>query len=83
MSAKLVSNVTVVRLPKVSGNVQRVIANAAQKAKAERWRKVLIIGDGGEHGYSILNNSRISYYTLLGMLDYGASCIREELKDGK
>lgn len=66
----------VLRLPKTTSSVARVLQQANQKAKEHRWRKVFIIGEG-PHGYT-LSNSKMRYYELIGFIEYGKKLIIDE-----
>lgn len=76
--SELVKDSTV-RLPKVTTSVERTLQKANASAKAQRWRKIIIIGEG-PHGYHI-SNSKMRYYEMIGFIEYAKITIIEETRD--
>ena len=73
---KLVKTSKTIRLPKATTSVERTLRAANKAAKEQRWRKLVIIGEG-PHGYHV-SNSKMQYYALIGFMDYAKHFIIEE-----
>ena len=73
---RIVKNTEIIRLPKSTKSVQRALNSAQQKAKEQRWRKIVIIGEG-PYGFRI-HNSNMKYYELIGLLAYSQQALITE-----
>lgn len=65
--AKLVKNSKVVKIPRTSGSVNGTLKKALQKAKDQKWKNVIIIGEGKDNGAWMC--SKMSQNTQYGMIE--------------
>lgn len=76
---KLIKDTKTIKLPKATSSVERTLRAANKACKEQRWRKVVIIGEG-PFGYH-LSNSKMTYYTLIGFLEHGKLEIDREASE--
>ncbi len=76
MNAKLVKNKKVVKLPRVTGSVESTFQQAVQKAKNQKWKRVVIIGEGEDAGHYFL--SRMHGNHSIAMLESAKHCIQRD-----
>lgn len=76
MTIKIVKNTKHIRLPYVKNSVTRILQKVNSSAKEHRWKKIFVIGEG-PNGYSI-SNSKMTYYELIGFIEYAKSEIIRE-----
>lgn len=76
---EIVKDTRTIRLPKATTSVARTLRVANQSAKSQRWRKAVVIGEG-PHGYHI-SNSKMTYYELLGFIEYAKLALAEEASE--
>lgn len=76
---KIIKHANNIRLPKATTSVQRTLRAANQSAKSQRWRKLVVIGEG-PHGYHI-SNSKMTYYEMLGFIEHAKLEIDREASE--
>lgn len=76
---KLVKNTRILRLPKVTTSVERTLQKVNDASKEHRWKKIFVIGEG-PHGYQI-SNSKMTYYQLIGFIEYAKKIIIDEASE--
>ncbi len=73
---KIVESKNSIKLPKVTTSVERTMNSAFKAMKKQRWRKVIIIGEG-PHG-AHLSHSKMKYYDILGFIEWNKKTLLDK-----
>lgn len=80
MSAKLIKNTKLAKLPRAGKSVNSTLRNACIRAEQEGWTRVIVIGEGKDICRSMY--SKMDHYVAIGLLDIEkASCIKYILEN--
>ena len=64
---KLAKNSRIARFPSQSGSVKAAMERAINKAKEQKWSKVVVIGQGKNGGHFF--HSRMNTHDLIGFME--------------